>query len=162
MSRRQKMDLTMFNYPICGKIQCAKHMLLGCPWVKMGIEVHGLLVCTILCSPFFIRTEGTVMLLCFRPIRPLVGGTRNMLLLFPRWHLWPDGHTNIFVDCIPLDEIFYKCRLSKVRVAPSETAMTDVLREVSIMKKLDHPNVVKLVEVIDDPDTDYFYMATIV
>jgi serine/threonine protein kinase len=53
---------------------------------------------------------------------------------------------------------FHKSRLSKSRVAPSETAMTDVLREVSIMK-LDHPNIVNLVEVIDDPETDYFYMV---
>jgi hypothetical protein len=27
------------------------------------------------------------------------------------------------------------------------------------MKKLDHPNIVNLVEVIDDPETDYFYMG---
>lgn len=27
------------------------------------------------------------------------------------------------------------------------------------MKKLDHPNIVNLVEVIDDPETDYFYMV---
>ncbi|KAH9288471.1 hypothetical protein KI387_032588 [Taxus chinensis] len=56
-------------------------------------------------------------------------------------------------------KIFHKSRLSKLRVAPSETAMTDVLREVSIMKKLDHPNIVNLVEVIDDPETDNFYMV---
>ena len=27
------------------------------------------------------------------------------------------------------------------------------------MKKLDHPNVVKLVEVLDDPEDDNLYMA---
>ncbi|XP_077234617.1 serine/threonine-protein kinase GRIK1-like isoform X2 [Tasmannia lanceolata] len=54
---------------------------------------------------------------------------------------------------------FYKSRLSKVRVAPSETAMTDVLREVSIMKALEHPNIVNLVEVIDDPESDHLYMV---
>ncbi|ERN15961.1 hypothetical protein AMTR_s00175p00041650 [Amborella trichopoda] len=54
---------------------------------------------------------------------------------------------------------FHKSRLSKLRVAPSETAMTDVLREVLIMKMLGHPNIVNLIEVIDDPDTDYFYMV---
>ena len=52
----------------------------------------------------------------------------------------------------------HKSRLLKSRVAPSETAMTDVVREVSIMEKLDHPNI-NLVEVIDDPETDYFYMV---
>ncbi|KAJ4970304.1 hypothetical protein NE237_003403 [Protea cynaroides] len=54
---------------------------------------------------------------------------------------------------------FHKSHLLKLRVAPSETAMTDVLREVSIMKMLDHPNIVKLIEVIDDPKSDHFYMV---
>ena len=30
------------------------------------------------------------------------------------------------------------------------------------MKKLDHPNVVKLVEVLDDPEDDNLYMGKIV
>lgn len=54
---------------------------------------------------------------------------------------------------------FHKSHLLKLRVAPSETAMTDVLREVLIMKMLDHPNIVNLIEVIDDPNTDNFYMV---
>lgn len=31
--------------------------------------------------------------------------------------------------------------------------------QVLIMKMLDHPNIVNLVEVIDDPNTDHFYMG---
>ncbi|XP_071719872.1 serine/threonine-protein kinase GRIK2-like isoform X2 [Rutidosis leptorrhynchoides] len=54
---------------------------------------------------------------------------------------------------------FHKSHLIKQRVTPSETAMTDVFREVIIMKMLDHPNIVNLVEVIDDPDSDHFYMV---
>eukprot|EP00262_Sarcandra_glabra_P019432 TRINITY_DN7319_c0_g1_i1.p1 TRINITY_DN7319_c0_g1~~TRINITY_DN7319_c0_g1_i1.p1 ORF type:complete len:415 (+),score=63.19 TRINITY_DN7319_c0_g1_i1:772-2016(+) len=54
---------------------------------------------------------------------------------------------------------FHKSHLLRLRVAPSETAMSDVLREVSIMKMLDHPNIVNLIEVIDDPNTDHFYMV---
>ncbi|XP_022140398.1 serine/threonine-protein kinase GRIK1 [Momordica charantia] len=54
---------------------------------------------------------------------------------------------------------FHKSHLSKLRVAPSETAMTDVLREVLIMKMLEHPNIVNLLEVIDDPENDRFYMV---
>jgi serine/threonine protein kinase len=54
---------------------------------------------------------------------------------------------------------FHKSHLLKLRVAPSETAMTDVYREVLIMKMLNHPNIVNLVEVIDDPETDHFYMV---
>ncbi|KAJ3707874.1 hypothetical protein LUZ61_011579 [Rhynchospora tenuis] len=56
-------------------------------------------------------------------------------------------------------KVFNKPHLVKLRVAPSETAMTDVLREVSIMKMLDHPNIVNLIEVIDDCKTDKFYMV---
>ncbi|XP_026665455.1 serine/threonine-protein kinase GRIK2-like isoform X2 [Phoenix dactylifera] len=56
-------------------------------------------------------------------------------------------------------KVFHKSHLIKLRVAPSETAMTDVLREASIMKMLDHPNIVNLIEVIDDPNTDHFYMV---
>ncbi|KAF5822822.1 putative protein kinase CAMK-CAMKL-LKB family [Helianthus annuus] len=54
---------------------------------------------------------------------------------------------------------FHKSHLLKLRVAPSETAMTDVLREVLIMKMLNHPNIVNLIEVINDPNTDHFYMV---
>ena len=32
-------------------------------------------------------------------------------------------------------------------------------REIAILKKLDHPNVVKLVEVVDDPEEDNLYMG---
>uniref|UniRef100_A0A3P9NTI9 calcium/calmodulin-dependent protein kinase n=1 Tax=Poecilia reticulata TaxID=8081 RepID=A0A3P9NTI9_POERE len=34
-----------------------------------------------------------------------------------------------------------------------------VYREIAILKKLDHPNVVKLVEVLDDPDEDGLHMV---
>ncbi|XP_010520363.1 PREDICTED: serine/threonine-protein kinase GRIK2 [Tarenaya hassleriana] len=54
---------------------------------------------------------------------------------------------------------FHKSYLLRLRVAPSETAMSDVLREVMIMKMLEHPNIVNLLEVIDDPETDHFYMV---
>ncbi|TEA41338.1 hypothetical protein DBR06_SOUSAS7910003 [Sousa chinensis] len=37
-----------------------------------------------------------------------------------------------------------------------------VYQEIAILKKLDHPNVVKLVEVLDDPNEDHLYMACLV
>nr|CAB3485259.1 unnamed protein product [Digitaria exilis] len=70
--------------------------------------------------------------------------------------------------------VLNKPYMMKVRVVRTETAMTDVLREflilcpplfflywrqVSIMKMLNHPNIVNLVEVIDDPNIDKFYMV---
>ena len=34
-----------------------------------------------------------------------------------------------------------------------------VYREIAVLKKLDHPNVVKLIEVLDDPVEDALYMV---
>jgi len=38
------------------------------------------------------------------------------------------------------------------------TALDQVYEEIEIMKKMDHPNVIKLVEVIDDPSSDKLYL----
>lgn len=34
-----------------------------------------------------------------------------------------------------------------------------IYREIALLKKLDHPNVVKLVEVLEDPDEDHLYLV---
>ncbi|TRY70487.1 hypothetical protein TCAL_05417 [Tigriopus californicus] len=41
----------------------------------------------------------------------------------------------------------------------AEGPLQKVYREIAIMKKLDHPNVVKLVEVLDDPEDENLYMV---
>lgn len=43
--------------------------------------------------------------------------------------------------------------------SPILTPLQRVYREIAVLKKLDHPNVVKLVEVLDDPDEDHLYMV---
>jgi len=40
-----------------------------------------------------------------------------------------------------------------------EGPLEKVYREIAILKKMDHPNVVKLVEVVDDPQQDNLFMA---
>ncbi|XP_076224443.1 uncharacterized protein LOC116432686 [Nomia melanderi] len=49
------------------------------------------------------------------------------------------------------------------RMAPGRKGAADplakVYREIALLKKLDHPNVVKLVEVLDDPDEDNLYLV---
>jgi [calcium/calmodulin-dependent protein kinase] kinase len=41
----------------------------------------------------------------------------------------------------------------------SNTPATKLMREIAIMKKLDHPNVVNLLQVIDDPKNQMLYMS---
>ncbi|XP_050299259.1 calcium/calmodulin-dependent protein kinase kinase 1 isoform X2 [Anthonomus grandis grandis] len=43
--------------------------------------------------------------------------------------------------------------------SPLSHPLEKVYREIAILKKLDHPNVVKLVEVLDDPDEDHLYLV---
>jgi len=45
------------------------------------------------------------------------------------------------------------------KIKTAENPLDKVYREIAIMKKLDHPNVVKLVEVVDDPEDDQMYMV---
>ena len=37
--------------------------------------------------------------------------------------------------------------------------MQEVAKEIAVMKKLDHPNVIRLHEVIDDEERDKLYMG---
>ena len=45
-------------------------------------------------------------------------------------------------------------RRPKGRPAPAHDPLSDIKKEIAILKKVDHPNVVKLVEVLDDPNED--------
>jgi len=50
-------------------------------------------------------------------------------------------------------------RKGGAEVKKPENPLDKVYREIAILKKIDHPNVVKLVEVVDDPKEDNLYMA---
>lgn len=52
-------------------------------------------------------------------------------------------------------------RRNKENAAPSvlRNPLQLVQKEIAILKKLSHPNVVKLVEVLDDPNDNYLYMV---
>ena len=44
----------------------------------------------------------------------------------------------------------------------AKTAFEDVLKEIAIMKKLDHPNIITLYEVIDYEEEDKLFMSSII
>ena len=39
--------------------------------------------------------------------------------------------------------------------------MQDINREIAIMKKLDHPNIIKLFEVLDQSDSDKLFLGNL-
>eukprot|EP01116_Phalansterium_solitarium_P011744 TRINITY_DN27501_c0_g1_i1.p1 TRINITY_DN27501_c0_g1~~TRINITY_DN27501_c0_g1_i1.p1 ORF type:complete len:535 (+),score=173.62 TRINITY_DN27501_c0_g1_i1:189-1793(+) len=46
-----------------------------------------------------------------------------------------------------------------LRRKAGDDSLDDIQIEVAVMKKLDHPNVLKLYEVLNDPDSDKFYLV---
>uniref|UniRef100_A0AAQ5Y5G8 Protein kinase domain-containing protein n=1 Tax=Amphiprion ocellaris TaxID=80972 RepID=A0AAQ5Y5G8_AMPOC len=84
--------------------------------------------------------------------------------------------SSLQVNMIPAMKVLSKRRLMRqagfprrppprgARAAPEGPAqpkgpLERVYQEIAILKKLDHPNVVKLVEVLDDPSEDHLYMG---
>ena len=50
-------------------------------------------------------------------------------------------------------------RPPKARGAQASMPMQTLEREIAILKKIDHPNIVKLVEVLDDDTHDELYLG---
>ncbi|OTB04947.1 hypothetical protein M426DRAFT_57737, partial [Hypoxylon sp. CI-4A] len=53
----------------------------------------------------------------------------------------------------------HKKQLSHHEVAEAKDALFLIREEIAIMKKLNHPNLVQLIEVLDDPENDSLYMV---
>ena len=52
-----------------------------------------------------------------------------------------------------------KAVLKKKSLGKSASYLDDVKREIAIVKKLDHPNVLRLFEVMDDPKVNKLYLV---
>ncbi|XP_023941983.2 calcium/calmodulin-dependent protein kinase kinase 1 isoform X2 [Bicyclus anynana] len=55
--------------------------------------------------------------------------------------------------------LFGRAPPRKAGPGPPPDPLQRVYREIAVLKKLDHPNVVKLVEVLDDPAEDQLYLV---
>ncbi len=55
-------------------------------------------------------------------------------------------------------KILNRKKLNRIFISKNRTALEDVEKEIAIMKKLNHPNVVNLIEVLDDPSNDKLYI----
>jgi [calcium/calmodulin-dependent protein kinase] kinase len=49
--------------------------------------------------------------------------------------------------------------LGDQQASEAKDALYLIREEIAIMKKLNHPNLVQLIEVLDDPDEDSLYMV---
>ena len=60
-------------------------------------------------------------------------------------------------------KIYKKTFLNKKRMGKSgiKSLMKNVENEIDIMQKLDHPNILKIYEVIDDPSHEKLYLGRI-
>lgn len=48
----------------------------------------------------------------------------------------------------------FAARHFKAKPVANVDPLSDIRKEIAILKKVDHPNIVKLVEVLDDPNED--------
>jgi len=55
-------------------------------------------------------------------------------------------------------KILNKTKLKRMFVSRTQTALTSVQSEIAIMKKLNHPNIISLKEVLDDPNCNKLYI----
>jgi len=50
--------------------------------------------------------------------------------------------------------------LTKQKIGKSSNAYMYVKEELKVLQKLEHPNIIYLHEIIDDPSKDYLYLIT--
>ena len=56
-------------------------------------------------------------------------------------------------------KVMNKSLLKRVKKSAGSNALQDVKREIAILKKLDHKNIVRLFEVIDDEENDKLFLG---
>lgn len=75
---------------------------------------------------------------------------------FAKVKLCVDINTNQYYAA----KVMNKLKLQKKAISKTQSALDNIKQEMAIMKKLDHPHLVKLYEVIDDPKEKKIYLIT--
>lgn len=77
---------------------------------------------------------------------------------------WRRRLTRLMQAMKEIDKRRLRKKASFGRVPPGAAAaaaapQNDIMREIAILKKLDHPNAVRLIEVLEDIQDDYMYLG---
>lgn len=75
---------------------------------------------------------------------------------FAKVKLCVDINTNTYYAAKVMDKV----KLQRKVISKTQSALDNIKQEMAIMKKLDHPYLVKLFEVIDDPQEKKIYLIT--
>lgn len=56
-------------------------------------------------------------------------------------------------------KVMNKKKLQRIFVAKNKKAYDNVMGEIAVLKKLEHPNVTRLIEILDDPNHHKLYLC---
>ncbi|KAG7303280.1 hypothetical protein JYU34_011756, partial [Plutella xylostella] len=109
------------------------------------------------------QAPGYVQLNQYRLLEPIGQGSYGIVKLAYN----EEDDTHYAMKILSKRKLMRRCGLfgrappprAGVTPSPPPDPLQRVYREIAVLKKLDHPNVVKLVEVLDDPAEDQLYLV---
>jgi calcium/calmodulin-dependent protein kinase kinase 2 len=73
---------------------------------------------------------------------------------FAKVNLCVDVNTNVYYAA----KIMNKLKLRRKSISPTQNAYNCVKTEMAVMQKLNHPHILKMFEIIDDPNENKLYL----
>lgn len=102
-----------------------------------------------------LKTEDTLCLNEYKLLDEIGKGSYGVV----RMCYSESDHHNYAMKIMSKKRIVRKAGLMKPSDRGKKDALESLKREIAILKKVDHPNVVKLYEVLDDPSDDNLYLV---